>query len=289
MTTHDIFSVLNFSAFRPESDDPSAIWRRRFPNRRSLFLSVGRNALTWRGIQRNGQPGEGDVLRGLPSELLGQVILQLKDATEDGQCAVSINTCYVISLETNLSRRPGSEEIIKTNPRSVLGARYEKGKRYAVTHSPETNSSILLACDEDNIRKLETQLRAAGLRVGRFCCGTYILLRHALGFTNTIKGSDKPLSCLYVICCQGSVCALVQDEDRWMELRSRTDVYEDTVDAALELLAPFNQKVTPGMEIVFVGDTVLPEMVEGLGRLFSGHKINDLSQPNLLNTLMVQN
>lgn len=289
MTTKDIISVLNFSAFRPEPDDPSATWRKRFPSHRTVQMEIGRAAVAWRAIQRNGRPGEGDFLRGEPKDLLAQAGLQIRDLAEDGWCAVSLNTRYVISLETNLSRRPGSEEVIKTNPRSVLGARYERGKRYAVTHSPETNSSILVACDEENIRKIETQFKEAGLQVGRICCGTYLLLRHALSQMNTLKGGDKPVSCFYVICNQGSVCALVQDKDSWLELRSRTDVYEDTFDPALELLAPFKQRVPPETPIVVVCDTMQPGLVEGLGRIFSGQKITDLSQQDLLWTLMAQN
>jgi len=289
MNVRDILSVLNFSAFRPEEDDSTAVWRRRFPRHRSAIVSIGRGALSWRGILRNGQTADGEFLRGDPKELLGQVAQHVKDATDDGWCAVSLNTRYVISLETNLSRRPGSEELLKMNPRSVLGARYERGKRYAVTHSPETNSSILVACDEEQIRKHETMFREAGLKVGRYCCGAYILLRHALSQTNTTKGGEKPGSFFYVICSQGSVCALLQDEDRWMEVRSRTDVYDESIEPALELLAPFNQKVPAGAEIVLVCDSIFPEMVEGLGRLFPSHKLTDLTTPDLLSNLMVQN
>jgi len=289
MTVRDILAVLTFAAFRPEPDDSSASWRKRFPRHRSVLMNIGRSLLAWRGVQRNGRIGAGDLLRGEPKEVLAQISLQLKDASEDGWCALSLNTRYVISLETNLSRRPGSEEVIKSNPRSVLGARYERGKRYAVTHSPETNSSILVACDEDHIRKTEALIKEAGLQTGRVCCGTYLLLRHALSQTNTTKGGDKPASFLYVVCCQGSVCALVQDQDRWMELRSRTDVYEDAVEPALELLAPFKQRVPPEIEVVLVCDTQFPEMTDGLARIFSGHKITDLSQPDLLWTLLVQN
>ena len=289
MTPRDILSVLNFSAFRPEPDDSTAAWKRRFPTQRTALISIGRATLIWRGVQRNGRPGAGDFLRGDPKELLSQAVLPIKDAVDAGWCAVSLNTRYVISLETNLSRRPGSEEVIKSNPRSVLGARYERGKRYAVTHNPETNSSILLTCDEENIRKVETMLREAGLQLGRIFCGTYLLLRHALSQTNTAKGGDKPTSFFYVICCQGSVCAMVQDEDRWMELRSRTDAYEDTVDPALELLAPFDQRIPAESEIVLVCDTLMPEMAAGLERIFNGRKITDLSQPDLLWTLAAQN
>lgn len=290
MTISDIASVLKFSAFRPEPDDSTAPWRRRFPNKRSALLSVGRNSIIWRGVQRGGRIAEGEgVERGELKEALTQASFQVRELADQSWCAISLNTRYVISLETNLSRRPGSEEVIKTNPRSVLGARYERGKRYAVTHNPETNSSILLACDEDHIRKTETALTEAGVHIGRICCGTYTLLRHALSQTNTIKGGEKPASYFYIVCCQGSVCALVQDQDRWLELRSRTDVYDDTMDPALELLAPFKQRIADGMEVVVACDNPMPELIAPLGELFSGHKLVDLSQPNLLWSLISQN
>lgn len=289
MTGRDVASILNFAAFRPEPDDPTSTWRKRFPNQRTPFLNIGRASLGWRDMGRGGRPGtDGDLARGEPKEALDQFGAQIKAAAENGWCAVSLNTRYVISLETNLSRRPGSEQIITSNPRSVLGARYERGKRYAVTHNPETNSSILVTCDEEHIRKMETMFREAGLRIGRICCGTYILLRHALNQTNITKSGDKAASFFYIVCCQGSVCALVQDQDRWMELRSRTDVYEDSIDPIIELIQPFKQRIAPDMELVLLGDQPQPTLVEKLGEVFSGHKLTDLSQPDLLWTLMFQ-
>lgn len=289
MTLQDILGILNFSSFRPEPDDPSAPWKKRFPSRRTVLLSFGRSLLAWSGLLRNGRFAEGDLMRGDPKESMTQAAFQLKELADDGWCAVSLNTRYVISLETNLSRRPGSEEIIKANPRSVLGARYERGKRYAVTHNPETNSSILLSCDEEHIRKIEGWAKEINLKVGRVCCGTYVLLRHALAHTNVSKNGEKPASFFYIVCCQGSVCALIQDQDRWLELRSRTDVYEDAIEPALELIAPFKSRLSAGMEVVLICDNVMPSLSSSVTDLFYGYKVTDLTQPNLLWTLAAQN
>ena len=289
MTGADVLSVLNFSAFRPEPDDSSASWRKRFPGQRTVLLNLGRSSASWRGVQRNGKLGDGDSMAGELKEILGERSFQIKEMAESGWCAVSLNTRYVISLEANLSRRPGSEEIIKSNPRSVLGARYERGKRYSVIHNPETNSSILLALDEEHIRKIETTLKEPALQIGRVCCGTYVLLCHALAQTNVTRGSEKPASYLYVVCCQGSVCALVQDNDRWTELRSRTDVYEGSANPIVELLAPFKQRLPQTAEIVLVSDNPIPELPDNLSSLFDGRKIIDLTQPELLWTLISQN
>jgi uncharacterized protein YaaQ len=285
----DIVSVLNFSAFRPEPDDSSESWRKRFPVQRSVLLNVGRSVASWRGVQRNGKLTEGDTMSGELKDILGDRSFQIKEIADNGWCAVSLNTRYVISLEANLSRRPGSEEIIKSNPRSVLGARFERGKRYAVTHNPETNSSILIACDEEHIRKIETTLKDAGFQIGRLCCGTYVLLQNALTQTNATRGSDKPASFFYVVCCQGSVCALVQDNDRWSELRSRTDVYEGSAGPIIELLSPFRQRVPQGASIVLICDNPVPQLDESLATLFPESKLVDLTQVDLLWKLLSQN
>jgi len=289
MTGKDIKNVLNFTAFLPEPDDPSAPWRKRFPNRRTLLFGIGKSTLSWRQVGRNGKVGESETVKADPKEALSEAAPQIKELADDHWCAISLNTRYVISLETNLSRRPGSEEILKINPRSVLGGRYERGKRYAVTHNPETNASILLTCDEEQIRKIESLFKETGFRVGRIFCATYLLLRHALALTNTTRGGDKPASFLYIICAQGCVCALVQEQDRWLELRSRTDIYDDGMDPVIELLTPFKSRLTPEIQIILLCDEPIPEFAGRVSELFSDHKLTDLSQPGLLWNLVVQN
>jgi len=290
MTGKDIFAVLTFRAFRPEPDDPTAQWKKRFPKIRTLLMSFGKAAIFWKTVKSNGQVGEGDTISGDPKETLPTLSARATELAENGWCAVSMNTRYVISLEANLSRRAGSEEALKSNPRSVLGARYERGKRYAVTHNPETNASILLTCDEEHIRKLEAQLKEANFRVNRICCGTYILLRHALSLTNTNpKSGDKPASYFYIVCCQGSVCALVQSADNWLELRSRPDVYTEDLAPLLDLVTPFQSRLTPDMEVILTCDEPMAELAAKLRETFAGHKFTDLTQPDLLWNLLIQN
>ncbi|MCX7869575.1 MAG: hypothetical protein N2322_06450, partial [Terrimicrobiaceae bacterium] len=238
-----------------------------------------------------GKPQPAVVLREVKDlkEVLANSAHDLLDLTEGGWCAISLQTRYVVSLETNLSRREGSEEIIKVNPRTVLGGRFERGKRYAVTHNPETNSSILLSCDEEHVAKLEMLFREAGFRVGRVCCGTYALLRHALAAVNSSKDGAQPASAFLVVFCEGAVCALVQQDDKWLELRSRTDVYEpEEISPALDLLAPFQARIPAEMPVVAVADTLIPGLSEKLGAVFHGHAIQDLSSPELLANLLVQ-
>jgi len=289
MNSIDLKSILNFSAFRPEPDDPSASWKKRFPAEKTVFFGLGRTALSWRAIGRSGTPGELESVRADPKETLSHSAEHIKSLAERGWCEVSLNTRYVISLETNLSRRSGSEEMLKSNARGVLGGRYERGKRYALTHNPETNSSILLTFDEDQIRKTEGMFTEAGFRVGRLCCGAYVLLKHALASTNTVKGSEQPGSTFYIVCCEGAVCALVQDQDRWLELRSRTDVYEEDLTPITDLLAPFHSRLAPDIGITLVCDEPMNGLADRLGKVFANRTVVDLSQPALLATLMIQN
>jgi hypothetical protein len=292
MNLNDIASVLNYSAFRPEPDDPSAAWKRRFPGRRTLLFGLGKQTLTFRGTEKSGKPGRGDFHKDVKDfkDLLNTASAGMRDLSDGAWCAVSIHTRYVISLETNLSRRPGSEALIKSNPRTVLGGRYERGKKYSVIHNPETNSSILLTCDEEQLARIETSFKETGFRIGRICCGPYILLTHALSLVNATKGSEKPASAFILVLCEGAVCALVQDQDKWIELRSRTDVYDgEDVTAAIELVAPFQARIPADMPIVVVADTHIPGLIEQISQTFEGHSIQDCTQPDLLWNLIIQN
>ena len=288
MNSVDLKSILNFSAFRPEPDDSSAPWRKRFPGERTVLIGLGRAKLSWRGIGRSGKPAEFESVRADPKEALTQAVDHIKSLTDRGWCSLSLNTRYVISLETNLSRRAGSEDMLKSNPRAILGGKFERGKRYALTHNPETNSSILLTFDEDQTRKTEAMFADVGFRVGRVCCGAYILLRYALSETNRSKGSEHPVSSFYIVCCEGAVCALVQDQDRWLELRSRTDVYDEEASPIADLLAPFHSRLSPGIGITLVCDEPIAGLAGRLEAAFPGRPVNDLSEPGLLASLMVK-
>ena len=283
--------VLNFSAFRPEADDPAASWKSRFSGRQTTLVHVGRNSLSYSIIDKKGETSVGDSQRGELKELFADLGPMIKDRSVDGWCMVSLDSRYVISVESNLSRKKGSEEAVKKDPRSVLHARYEKGKRYAVTHNSETNSSILLAMDEENVKKTEAFCKEQGLKPGRICCGTYVLLRHALGAVNTKKGSEAPFSGLYLVCCHGSVCALMQEKDNWMELRSRPDLFEPGGDIAplVELLRPFEERLGSDRTIVVACDEPVAGLSEKLAELFPGRMVNDLTEPGLLARLLYRN
>jgi len=282
-------AVLNFSAFRPEPDDPAASWKSRFPKKATALLHVGRNSISYELVDSGGGVTAGEQKQGEYKEVLKELGPVIKASAHEGWCLVSMDTRYVISLETNLSRKKGSEEALKKDPRSVLHARYEKGKRYAITHNPETNSSLLLAMDEENIKKVEAACKEQQLPIGRLCCGTYVLLRHALSVTNTKKGSEESFSGLFVVCCHGSVCALLQEKDNWMELRSRPDLFSEDLQPLVELLAPFAERLSPAAHIVLACDEPVEGLTEKVAALYPGHPLNDLTESGLLARLLWKN
>jgi hypothetical protein len=284
-----IKSVLDFSAFRPEPDDPAFSWKARFSGRKTALINVGRNFLAFTVVDaKGGRAGEGSA-QGELKEIFSQMGPQIVDETDDGWCCISLDTRYVISLETNLSRKKGSEEAAKTDPRSVLHARYEKGKRYAITHNPESNSSLLLSYDEEFLKKVEGFCKEQKIRLGRLCCGAYVLLRYALSETNVKKGSEAPLSKLYIVCCSGSVCILSQTKDTWVELRSRPDVYESSIDPLMEFIAPYRERIASDAGLVLACDNPIQGLPEKLGELFPGRPLDDLTKEGLLLSLLFLN
>jgi hypothetical protein len=282
-------AVLNFSAFRPEPDDPSAAWRNRFPKKTTALVHVGRSSASYCLIGPGGEVTAGDSKQGEYKEVFKELGPAIKSASHDGWCAVSLDTRYVISIETNLSRKKGSEEALRKDPRSVLHARYEKNKRYAVTHNPETNSSLLLTMDEENIKKVEAACKEQQLKIGRMCCGTWVLLRHALSATNTKKGSEAPFSGLYIICCHGSVCALLQEKDNWIEVRSRPDLFTDDLQPLTDLLAPFAERMSPEAQTVIACDEPVDGLAARISELFPGRNSSDLTEQGLLAKLLLNN
>lgn len=275
-------AVLNFSAFRPEPDDADATWKSRFPKKTTALLHIGRNSVGYCLVDAAGQATPGEEKTGDYKDVFKELGPVIKAASHDAWCAISLDTRYVISIENNLSRKKGSEEALRKDPRSVLHARYEKGKRYAVTHNPETNSSLLLTMDEENIKKVEDACKQQQLKIGRMCCGTWVLLRHALAATNKKKGSEEPASALYVVNCHGSVCALLQEKDNWMELRSRPDLFTDDPQPLLELLSPFAERLSPGAPVVLACDEPVEGLPEKIADAFPGREFNNLTEPGLL-------
>ena len=268
MKLKDIKSVMTFEAFHPEPDDSSALWSRRFPKKRTLLLNVGRKKVTSRLLDRSGVLGEISVHEGEFKEVAAQMANDWREMTDGGWCSVSVNSRFVVSLEANLSRRKGIEELLRANPKAALGAKAERGKRYVLTHNPESNTSVLLATEEEPVLKLEAGLKEHGLQPGRICVGVYAMLvelidqvREARRVHLAANPDAKTGTIVMVACCDGSLCALVQQEEQWLKLRSRTDLYVDDISPAVELLLPMIEEAGPDAHLLFMNDIERPDFL----------------------------
>ena len=134
MKLKDLKDVLTFAAFLPESDDSTAAWSKRFPGKRTLLLNIGKDSTSWRVMDKKGVIGEAGKMEGPFKEVLTQMGEEWRSLADDGWCAVSLNSRFVISLEINLSRRQGVEEVLRTNPKAALGA---KAVKFAIRESFE--------------------------------------------------------------------------------------------------------------------------------------------------------
>jgi hypothetical protein len=252
----DIKNVLSFAAFRPDPDDSDTPWNRRFANRRSLLLNVNRTHTSWRSMNKRGKFQDSGSQEGDFAEVAPSRAEEWRSMTDGGWVGVSINNRFIISLENNLSRRDNFAELLRVNPKAVLGAKFDRGKRYALFHHPETTSSILMACDDSMVKVTEDVLRANGLKAGRICCGLFALLETKL---KDIYSSNKPESrgsFLLVACCEGSIAALVQQDGQWTDMRCRSGVGMDSTEGMLQIIAPMAQKIQPGTPVFFVHDGI---------------------------------
>lgn len=284
MKLQDITNVLNFKAFRPEPDDPSAAWTKRFPKTKTLLLNIGRKRVSWVCLDKRGEFVEGGSQEGEFKEVMGQMGPEWIAMTDGGWCAVSLNTRCMMTLEINLSRRDGNESLLKTNPKGVLGSKFERNKRYGLRHNTESNSSILLACDEDGITRVEAQLKELGLNVGRFSCGLYGMLLDLVQQFDTARRSrgagDSLGPVLFVACCEGSVVAMSQRDEAWLELRSRTDCYTDDMTPVLDIVLPLLQNCGPSCQVLYMGDTINTPLPSLLQSRVPGIQVSDVSVPH---------
>ena len=294
MKLQDIKDILTFASFRPEPDDSTVSWDRRFPKRRSLLVNLNRDGVSWQALDRGGAMGEQGALGGELKEVVGDMAEEWKGLTDDGWCAVSVNHRFVISLETNLTRKKGAEEQIRVNPKAALGSKAERGKRYAVKHNPESNSSALLAVDEEYIKQIESIFNSGGLKIGRICCGLYGMFSDAvdqmlLARADYLKGKhEESLGKVIVIaCCEGSVCIMTADEERWVELRSRSNLYTpDDLEPARNIIMPLVENAGTGSQVVFVSDQEGAAIKDMVASGATGTVISDISRKDGLLSLL---
>ncbi len=264
----DIKDVLSFAAFRPDPDDSTISWKDRTIGRRSLLINVNRSHASWRAVNKRGRFQEAGAQDGELAEIASARAEEWRSLTDSGWCCLSLNNRFIISLENNLSRRENFLTLLRTNPKAVLGAKYDRGKRYALFHHPDTTSTLLMACDDAAVKTAEDVLRGNGLKTGRVCCGLFAILEMKLREIYDTKKVDPKGSFMLVATCEGSIAALVQQAGQWTDFRCRTGMGIDNVEAMVQIIAPLVQKVQPGTPVFFAHD--------GNDQRFAGEMLRNL-------------
>ncbi len=254
MLLDDIKNVLSFAAFKPDADDAAVPWNQRFEGRKSLLINVSRNQTSWRSISKRGRYEEGGVMDGEFADIAPQRAEEWRGLVDGGWCVVSINNRFIISLENNLMRGENSINLLRTNPRAVLGPKYDRGKRYAVCHHPDTTASMLLACEESMVKVTEDVLKTIGLRPGRVCCGLFALLEYASHQMYVAQRGSAGPNLVLIAACEGSIAVLVQNDGQWTDLRCRSGLGPDSVETSLQIIGPLISKSPEGTPIYFISD-----------------------------------
>lgn len=254
MLLAEIKSVLSFAAFKADPDDSAVPWAKRFEGRKSLLLNVGRGSVSWRSINKRGRFEESGTQEEEFADAAPQRGDEWRTMVENGWCSVSVNHRFIISLENNLMRGDNCVSLLRTNPRAVLGPKYDRGKRYAICHHPETTASLLLAVEESLVKVTEDVLKSVGLRPGRVCCGLFSMMEHAIGSIFKASSGGTPSDFVLIAACEGSLAVLVQQEGQWKDVRCRSGLGPEAVETALQIISPLISKVPEGSPIYFVGD-----------------------------------
>lgn len=254
MLLDEIKSVLSFAAFKPEADDANVSWKTRFEGRKTLLLNVGRNQTSWRGINKKGRFEDGGIADGEFTEIAPQRAEEWRAMADGGWCVVSVNNRFIVSLENNMMRGENSVNLLRTNPRAVLGPKFDRGKRYAICHHPESSASLLLSCEDSMVKMSEDVLKNIGLRSGRVCCGLFALNEYAVNQLYVAKRGAVPPNMVLISTCEGSIAVLIQQDGQWKELRCRSGLGVDAVETSLQIVTPLLQKVSPDSAVYFISD-----------------------------------
>ncbi len=287
MLLDDIKSVLTFGAFRPESDDPETPIAKRFEGRKLLALNISRSQVSWRSYNRKGKPDSFGVQDGDLADAAAARGSEWQGMTDDGWCSVSINNRFIISLENGMMRSDNTPHLLRTNPRMVLGPKYDRSKRYAICHHPASTASMLLATEDSMVKVAEDILRGLGLRPCRVACGLFALMEHSIG---TIYGSQKTGgNSVLIAACEGSIAALSEQDGQWRDLRCRSGLGAEGVETALQIISPLVAKAPPGTPVYFISDGIpdspfRKDLMEQLERVGA----RDLTQEDLLWKLIAQ-
>ena len=288
MKTDALRQVLTFQAFRPDPDDPTTVISQRMLGKRFLCLNISKGRVSWCGVDRKGRFVAAGQADGEFGDVLSQSVEEWQSLADGGWIAVSINNRFILTLESNLSRKPGTESLIRTNPRAVIGVKYDRGKRYAIHHNPETSASLLLACEDSMIKTIEDSLEGAGFKILRISCGLFAMVEDYV--RRQCKTSAARRDFVLIACCEGSVCVLLQKKGQWSELRARGGVYAGCdIEPIMNLAAPMINGSGPGVPIVLLHEHPNTPLAMALFSRLQSHGAVDISQPEHLWMVLTQN
>ncbi|MCB1235222.1 MAG: hypothetical protein KDM91_09140 [Verrucomicrobiae bacterium] len=288
MEFRDIKDVLTFAAFRPEPDNSKAPWPKRFPGKRTVLLNVGRASTSWRTIDKSGRVDDFGSADGEFLDVASQMADEWRATADDGWIGVSMNSRFIVSLEHNLSRKKGFEDTIRSNPKSILGTKHDRTKRYALHHNPETSASLLLACDDSLVKTIEEAFRNHNLRPARICCGLFAMQVHLL---NRIAHDDKLKNqdIITVVWNDGSLAVLRMKGGQWQELRCRSGLQPTDTHAVSQMLKPFLDAKDANTRIIFMGDDTENQFSKEYLPQLENHHVTDVTEPNQLWAILSRN
>ena len=292
MKLDDIKSVLSFQAFRPDSDDSTAAVTKRMLGKRYLMLNVSRNEVSWKAVDRKGKFGAGGVQEGEFNVVAHQMADEWSAMTDGGWCVLSLNNRFMITLESNMSRRPDSESLVRSNPRAVIGAKHDRSKRYAIHHNPETSASLLLATDESMVKTVEDTLFDIGMKPVRISSGLFAMVEDYVHREHAARGAGAGSGRDFVLiaCCAGSVCLLSQKRGQWSELRSRSGIYAGgDIEPVMNIATPILNAAESGSAIVLLQDQPGTRFSQALHERLQPFGAVDMTQPDHLWMVLSQN
>ena len=220
---------------------------------KSVIVNVNRDSCNWAFINRKGgidNIGEAD---GQFMDVAAQMADQWRLSSEDGWIGISVNNRFIISLEHNLSRKSGWADELRQNPKSILGTKYDRAKRYAIHHNPETSASLMMACDDSMIKTIEEVMRSHNLRPARVCSGLFAMTGNFLNRVaadNSLKSQDLIL----VTWLEGSLCILRQKNGQWQDLRCRSGLPPQDEMTVTQMINPFVEAADSSTRVVLMED-----------------------------------
>lgn len=285
MEFKDLKDVLSFAAFRPEPDNPRFSWQQRFPKRKTVLINVSRGRCSWAMISRKGEVESAAEADGEFVEVAAHMADVWRSGTEDGWIGISLNNRFIISLEHNLSRKKGWEEELRLNPKTILGTKYDRTKRYAIHHNPETSASLVMACDDSMVKAIEEAMRSHNLKPARICCGLFATtarLLNRIAIDNTLKSQDL----IIVVWLDGSLCVVRQKSGQWQDLRCRSGISAGDEATVSQMLRPFIDKAEASTRVLLMEDRRNAGFSSSYLNQFGNLHLTDVTEENNLWNLL---